>query len=199
LTDVRVTGRGLLRGQPPGTVAVAVRLADPAGAGLAQPGDRVDVLASRQPGAPDSGLTDSGLTDSGLTDSGLTDSGLTDSGVSGSGVSGSGRTGSGEDHGAEPSTHLRAAIRVVRRALVLAVPGGSGRGDDLAGADTGGREAGTQDDGRGLGGLIGGGGSAGGADSTSAGLLVLAVDPAAAARLAEAQSNHSLGIAVLGR
>jgi hypothetical protein len=216
LTDVRVTGRGLLRGQPSGTVAVAVRLADPAGAGLAQPGDRVDVLASRQPGALDSGLTDSGLTDSGATDSGATDSGATDSGVTGSGVTGSGEDRGAEESGSEasgasdsraasrsgadaPSTHLRAAIRVARGALVLAVPGGSGRGDDLSGADTGGGEAGAADDGGGLGGLIGGGGPAGDADSTSAGVLVLAVDPAAAARLAEAQSSRSLGIAVLGR
>jgi pilus assembly protein CpaB len=45
VTDARLTGRGLLTGQPTGTVAVAVRLADPAASGLIRPGDRVDVLS----------------------------------------------------------------------------------------------------------------------------------------------------------
>lgn len=45
-TDVRVLGAGLLRGQPPGTRAVTVRVADAAAAALARPGDRVDVLAA---------------------------------------------------------------------------------------------------------------------------------------------------------
>lgn len=46
LTDVRLLGAALLaRGR--GTVATPVRLADPAAAGLLQPGDRVDVLAVR--------------------------------------------------------------------------------------------------------------------------------------------------------
>lgn len=45
LTDVRLVGSDLLTGQPPGTVAVPVRLSDPAAAALLAPGDTVDVLA----------------------------------------------------------------------------------------------------------------------------------------------------------
>lgn len=58
VTDARLAGRGLLTGQPPGTVAVPVRLADPATATLLQPGDRVDVLAAPVPlGDPATGGT----------------------------------------------------------------------------------------------------------------------------------------------
>jgi Flp pilus assembly protein CpaB len=46
LTDARVLGPGLLRGLPAGSVAVPVRLTDPTGAVLVQPGDHVDILAS---------------------------------------------------------------------------------------------------------------------------------------------------------
>ena len=51
LTDVRLVGAGLLAGQP-GQVAAPVRVADPAAAALAVPGDRVDVLVATQ-GRPD--------------------------------------------------------------------------------------------------------------------------------------------------
>ena len=51
LTDVRLVGAGLLAGQP-GQVAAPVRVADPAAAALAMPGDRVDVLVATQ-GRPD--------------------------------------------------------------------------------------------------------------------------------------------------
>ena len=44
LTDARLVGPGLLVGQNPGRVAAPVRVADPAAAALAWPGDRVDVL-----------------------------------------------------------------------------------------------------------------------------------------------------------
>ncbi len=44
LTDVRLVGPGLLAGQDPGLVGAPVRVADPAAAALAAPGDRVDVL-----------------------------------------------------------------------------------------------------------------------------------------------------------
>ncbi|MFI7588798.1 RcpC/CpaB family pilus assembly protein [Spongisporangium articulatum] len=50
VTDARLVGRSLLLGQPGGSVAVAVRLADAAGAALVRPGDRVDVLAARADG-----------------------------------------------------------------------------------------------------------------------------------------------------
>jgi Flp pilus assembly protein CpaB len=45
LTDVRLTGAGLLAGLPAGLVAVPLRLADPGALALVQPGDRVDVHA----------------------------------------------------------------------------------------------------------------------------------------------------------
>jgi pilus assembly protein CpaB len=51
LTNVRVTGPGLLAGQPTGTVAVTVRLGDPAAAVLLAPGHRIALL-----GGPVSGL-----------------------------------------------------------------------------------------------------------------------------------------------
>jgi pilus assembly protein CpaB len=47
LTDVRLRDGGPLTADQPGTVAVPVRLADAAVAGLLHPGDRVDVLAAR--------------------------------------------------------------------------------------------------------------------------------------------------------
>jgi pilus assembly protein CpaB len=49
VTDVRLVGPGLTATLPAGQVAAPVRLADLAVAGLVQPGDRVDVLAT----APD--------------------------------------------------------------------------------------------------------------------------------------------------
>jgi pilus assembly protein CpaB len=45
VTDARLLGPGTLAGQPPGTLAVPVRLADPATAGIVSPGDHVDVIA----------------------------------------------------------------------------------------------------------------------------------------------------------
>jgi pilus assembly protein CpaB len=45
LTDTRVLGDRLLAGLPVGTVAVSVRLADPASALVVRPGERADVLA----------------------------------------------------------------------------------------------------------------------------------------------------------
>ena len=52
ITDARLAGPGLLTGQPAGTRAVTVRLADPSAASLVRPGDRVDVLAAAASGAP---------------------------------------------------------------------------------------------------------------------------------------------------
>lgn len=46
ITSTRLVGRSLLTGQPGGTVAVAVRLADPSGISIVRSGDRVDVLAA---------------------------------------------------------------------------------------------------------------------------------------------------------
>jgi Flp pilus assembly protein CpaB len=50
MTDARLLGAGLLDGQPAGTVAVVVRLADPGGLAGVQVGDRVDVLAGTSTG-----------------------------------------------------------------------------------------------------------------------------------------------------
>ncbi|HET9656327.1 MAG TPA: SAF domain-containing protein [Kineosporiaceae bacterium] len=58
VTDARLTGPGLLTGQPPGTVAVTVRLTDPAGTVLLVPGRRVDLLGGPVGGpATPSGMT----------------------------------------------------------------------------------------------------------------------------------------------
>jgi Flp pilus assembly protein CpaB len=57
LTDVRVAGPGLLEGQPPGTLAVPVPLANASAAALVRPGDVVDVLAAAAPGLDLAGAT----------------------------------------------------------------------------------------------------------------------------------------------
>jgi hypothetical protein len=49
VTDARLTGPGLLAGQPPGTVAVTVRLTDPAGLAMASTGRPIQLLGG--PGA----------------------------------------------------------------------------------------------------------------------------------------------------
>ncbi|KAB2344121.1 Flp pilus assembly protein CpaB [Actinomadura rudentiformis] len=46
LTDARLMSPGLLRGQPPGTVATPIRIADAAAVRLLRTGDRIDVLAT---------------------------------------------------------------------------------------------------------------------------------------------------------
>ena len=46
LTDVRLVGAGLLRGQPEGLRAVSIRLTDPAMSAVVRPGDQVDILAA---------------------------------------------------------------------------------------------------------------------------------------------------------
>ena len=46
LTDVRLIGAGLLRGQPDGLRAVSLRLADPAMSAVVRPGDQIDILAA---------------------------------------------------------------------------------------------------------------------------------------------------------
>ncbi|MDP3711519.1 MAG: SAF domain-containing protein [Mycobacteriales bacterium] len=60
LTDVRVVGSGLLEKATIGTVAVPLRLADPAAAALLRAGDRVDVLAATD-GAPVAATVASGV------------------------------------------------------------------------------------------------------------------------------------------
>jgi pilus assembly protein CpaB len=51
VTDVRLLGPGLLAGRPEGTVAVTVRVADPAATAAVRAGSRVDVLALPASGA----------------------------------------------------------------------------------------------------------------------------------------------------
>jgi Flp pilus assembly protein CpaB len=58
LTDARVTGPGLLAGQPAGTVAVTVRLSDPAATWLLAPGHRIDLIGGP---AGDTTLPSSGI------------------------------------------------------------------------------------------------------------------------------------------
>lgn len=50
LSRTRLRGPGLLHGQPEGTVALPIRVADAAATGLLTPGDRIDLLAA-VPGA----------------------------------------------------------------------------------------------------------------------------------------------------
>jgi len=51
VTDARLLGPGVLTGQPAGTLAVPVRLADASAAGLVAAGDRVDLIAGPPPDA----------------------------------------------------------------------------------------------------------------------------------------------------
>lgn len=60
LTDVRVVGSGLLERATLGTVAVPLRLADPAAATLLRAGDRVDVLSATE-SAPVADVVASGV------------------------------------------------------------------------------------------------------------------------------------------
>lgn len=50
LSDTALVGPGLLTGSPPGTVAVPLRLADPASVPLVRPGQRVNVILSSADG-----------------------------------------------------------------------------------------------------------------------------------------------------
>jgi pilus assembly protein CpaB len=52
VTDARLLGPGVLAGQPPGSFAVPVRLADPTTAGFVTAGDRVDVIAGTATDVP---------------------------------------------------------------------------------------------------------------------------------------------------
>jgi Flp pilus assembly protein CpaB len=56
ITSARLSGSGLLVGTAPDTVALPVRLADPAAAALLVPGDRVDLLATSASDAGSDGV-----------------------------------------------------------------------------------------------------------------------------------------------
>jgi Flp pilus assembly protein CpaB len=166
VTDARVVGPGLLAGQAPGTVAVPVRLGDPAAGALVQAGDRVDVLAS----ASSSWSASSGQ----FSEPDLAD---------GTAPEGNGQTGS---RSTSSATTDGGAERVAAGALVLAAPGASSA-DDGSGST-----------GAGLSDLAGGTvPDATSAETSTAGLLVLAVSSREAARLTALQTGRYLGIAVL--
>jgi SAF domain len=168
VTDRRVTGPGLLAGQPPGTVAVSVRLTDPASLVLLTPGRRVNLLAGP---AAQAGLA---------ADAGSADTGSADAGSAGGGGAAT-ETGAGTaaiDGGR--GTVLAAG------ALVLAVPRtvgdfGSSGGSEWLG-DTGG----------GAGGAAGSESGAGAAGGATSGVVVVAVRQDTAARLAAAAGNRSI-------
>jgi SAF domain-containing protein len=177
VTDARVVGPGLLADQAAGTVAMPIRLGDPAAGTLVRAGDRVDVLVS-------SSALSSGSS-SVWSSEPEPEPDLADGTDPGSGPTGTGSTGhsigSGVAGGGGPD-----AERVATGALVLAAPG-PGSSDDSGAGSTGG----------GLSGLAGGalpGAMSGNAD---AGLLVLAVSSTEARRLAAMQAGNYLAIAVL--
>ncbi len=184
LTDARVIGPGLLAGQAPGTVAVPVRLGAPAAGLLVRAGDHVDNLSSATAGwSSTAGLADGTSIDSSTyatadptsyptadptaAATGPTEA-ITDSRAPGEGSGAGG------------------AVRVAADALVLAAPGAAG---DSSGSGAG---SGT---GSGSGGL--GGPASGSSDATSSGVLVLAVNSAEAARLAQAQVSGALTVVML--
>jgi hypothetical protein len=223
VTDARVVGPGLLAGQAPGTVAMPIRLGDPAAGTLVRAGDRVDVLtsssspwssssawsspatSSSEPDLadgtdPDSAHPDSANSDSPHPGAVNPDSANPDSVNPDSPDRGGGDSRSAGGHSTNSSAsdggraaERGAAERVVAGALVLAVPGSASDHDD----------GGPGSSGTGLGGLGGMGGVGGGnlpgtaSGEGSAGLLVLAVSSAEAARLAALQASRYLGIAVL--
>ncbi len=175
LTDARVIGPGPLAGQAPGTVAVPVRLGDLAAGLLVRAGDHVDILSSATAGwSSTAGLADGTSIDSSTyatADPTAAATGpieaITDSRAPGEGSGAGG------------------AVRVAADALVLAAPGAAG---DSSGSGTGSGSGG-------LGGL--GGPASGSSDATSSGVLVLAVNSAEAARLAQAQVSGALTVVML--
>ncbi len=169
VTDARVVGPGLLAGQAADTVAVPVRLGDPAAGTLVRAGDRVDVLAASSASASSSAWS---------AEPDLADGTEPDSDDGSVGPTSSGNRSSG-------------AERVAARALVLAVPGASSVED--GGGATGSAGSGLS----GLAGGALPGAATG--ESSAAGLLVLAVSSSEAARLTALQSDSYLGIAVLAQ
>jgi hypothetical protein len=216
VTDARVIGPGLLAGQPPGTVAMPVRLGDPAAGALVRAGDRVDVLVtssssleaaawSSEPDLADGTQPDRTTDPEGTSDpqgtadpkTGTNPGDGTDQGDS-TGPTGNrsttpttsaGSASSGTESGGSGSGRSGSgAERVAAGALVLAVPRASSTDDGSWSGSTGG----------GLSGLAGGalpGATSG--ESTAAGLLVLALSASEARRLAAVQSGRYIGIVVL--
>jgi hypothetical protein len=169
LTDARVIGAGLLTGQTANLVAAPVRLSDPAAAGLVAAGDHVDVLVTRSTWSSTAGVS-VGPDDDGADGAGSAE------GAGAESITGAGTSGAVD------------AERVTGAALVLAAPGpGSsalGQSPESAtgglGGLTGGSLTGTDDQGGGL-----------------SGVLVLAVRPDQARRLAAAQASGQVSIDVV--
>jgi Flp pilus assembly protein CpaB len=164
LTDARLVGPGLLAGRPRGQVAAPVRIADGEAAALLRPGDRVDVLqASGGEGVlgPAGGGGVSARSGAAGDDGAPAGSRAGDDGTSArSGAAGNDRT------SADSRADSPAARTVVRRATVLARPGGPASD----------------------------GGLLPDADPSVGGLLVLAVDEQEAAELAEAAARGPLSV-----
>jgi pilus assembly protein CpaB len=137
LTDARLVGPGLLAGRPGTQVAAPVRIADGEAAALVRPGDRVDVLQA------------------------VAADGLGAGAESVADGSGAGR----DEFDSAAGAGLPRARTVVRRATVLARPGGGSAGGLLPEADP-----------------------------SSGGLLVLAVEEREAAALAEAAALGPLSV-----
>jgi hypothetical protein len=221
VTDVRVVGPGLLAGQPAWTVAAAVRVADPAAARLVRAGDRVDVFAASStdvggyPLDPGSGGAVGGSGGGRPADGdGVGDPGGRRSGESGSGSGGvpddragsdpsvgpgdgsGGSPGGGSGAGSGSATGLGPERETAGEAGPDA---GRGASADVIAADVlvlAASGAGSPEG--------SGGGGFGGLtsplppadDGSAAGLLVLGVDRATAARLADAQGSRPLSIAI---
>jgi hypothetical protein len=223
VTDVRVVGPGLLAEQPAWTVAAAVRVADPAAARLVRAGDRVDVFAASSTdigGYPlDQDPEGAGGRSGGGRPADGDGVGGDDPGGCRSGESGSGsggvpddragsdpRVGPGDEPGGSPGGGTGAGsgsateLGPERETAGEAGPdAGRGASADVIAADVlvlAASGAGSPEG--------SGGGGFGGLtsplqpadDGSGAGLLVLGVDRATAARLADAQGSRPLSIAI---
>ena len=218
VTDTRVIGPGLLAGQPPGTVAVPVRLSDASTSAFVRAGDRVDVLASSSSTwvSPPDGTTDGTDSTDGTSDSRAPTSNPSLSNPSLSNPSPANPSPanpspsppntattsppdlSGTTNGDSPNGAGTGADRLASAALVLAVPG---QADDSGFGDSGSGSDGAGSGSAGLSGLTGGLGGAGSDSGTATnesatGIIVLAVSPYEATRLAAAQNGKFLTVAV---
>ena len=189
LTDARVIGPGLLTGQPAGTVAMPIRLGDPVTGTLVRAGDRVDVLASSSSSVA-AWSSEPDLADGTAPSTGsAADSGPDTNSGTGTGTGPEASSNSGPDVRSDLTGNRRStgSERVATQALVLAAPGAASSDDGSGlGSATGS-----------LGNLTSGWSGASAGQSTTTGLLVLAVSADEAAQLAAAQSGRSLAIAVL--
>ncbi len=199
-TDVRLANSAG-GGRPAGSVVLTVRTADAAGVLAVRPGDLVDVLAG--PIGGEVGAAAGALSGDGSPADGSPGDGSPGDGSPGAGSPGADAAGAAVDAG------RWAAETLARGALVLRVPGresggsrsgAAGAGTGSADGSAGGAEdglpgsGGSADDAGLLGGLDAGVGSA---PADVAGVLVLAADRAAAARIAAAVPSRPLTVTVV--